>query len=710
MMIKSYFRRSILTALVAVTVSTVSVSSHPVVAQEKFRFEEVTTDQLLEGYVQGSFTTEEVVQAYLDRINTYEASYNAFTFINSDALKEAKEVDRLRKSGVKLGPLAGIPVVIKESVDVAGYPSTFGWAKFSKEVGGLELMPREDALLVKRLKESGAIIIGKTNIPAFSGSGTNANTSWAGPTYNAIDRSIAPGGSSSGTATAVSANFAVLGIAEETSGSLQNPSAAQNIVGIKPTYGLIPSKGIEPVASSTLDTAGPHARTVKDVALLLDVIAGYSKDDPTTKLDQVKVTTSYASNLNQSTLIGKRFGLLGPSWRTNLSMSEETQSLYNRAIEELKKEGAEVVEDPFQGTGFSQMIANVPSSGIEPFFYDQQKYVQALHVEGENELTSKRLFEKVGAFPWATGGPLSMWIPRSFPDVNQALATAGVKPNLTVFNNQRNQFRDLIIQVMDKYQLDGFVYPQALTETPKLNSNEQIKATTVPEINISGLPIITVPAGYYEKGASFGLAFFGKAWSEKTLIEIAYAYEQATHYRKAPALVVDTDPIITIDENITFQGTGRNYPVKKVVLHNGKKESKEFEETTLRVKVDGQEVELEGYNMDNQHVFKLRDLATVLDGTDKQFEINWNPVERIIVLNRGISYTPLYEDESSNTKSFFQKALKVQTTFEVEGRGVGITGYRIGDYTYLKLEDLAPLLKFDLSGNEIKSELLITTK
>ena len=172
----------------------------------------------------------------LQRIEQFEPSYNAFTFMNQDALEDARDIDRRRKNGEALGPLAGVPLVIKESMDIVGYPSTFGWTHTSAKSGGVELLPQKNATVVQRLIDADAIILGKTNIPAFSDSGTRAAASWAGPTYNAVNRKLAPGGSSSGTATAVAAGFAAAGLAEETGGSIQNPAAAQSLVGIVPTF------------------------------------------------------------------------------------------------------------------------------------------------------------------------------------------------------------------------------------------------------------------------------------------------------------------------------------------------------------------------------------------------------------------------------------------------------------------------------------------
>jgi amidase len=265
----------------------------------------LTLTGIQEGYQRGRFTAQELVQAYLDHIARYEPTYNAFTFLNEHALAQAQEFDRRRKGGKPLGPLAGVPVVIKESMDVVGFPSTAGWALMSSQAGGVDLFPAQNATVVQRLLDAGAIVIGKTNIPAFSDDGTRANSSWAGPTYNAVDRTLAPGASSSGTATAVAAGFAPVGLAEETGGSIQNPAGAQSLVGVKPTFGLVPTSGVVPLAASTRDVVGPIARTVRDAALVLDAIAGYSPEDPKTAAAVGQPPASgYTSHLRKSALRG----------------------------------------------------------------------------------------------------------------------------------------------------------------------------------------------------------------------------------------------------------------------------------------------------------------------------------------------------------------------------------------------------------------------
>lgn len=520
-----------------------------VYAQEQIQLEEMTVNELTEGYSSGKFTAKQIVHAYLDRIEKYEGTYNAFTFMNDKTLQEAEEIDRLRSEGAELGPLAGIPVVIKEAVDVAGFPSTFGWEPLSKSAGGIELMPAQDAPVVSRLKEAGAIIIGKTNIPAFSATGTHANTSWAGPTYNAVDPSIAPGGSSSGTAMAISGNFAVLGIAEETGGSIQNPAAAQAIVGIKPSFGLIPTTGVTPLAGSTRDVLGPHARSVLDAAVMLDVMAGYSEKDEKTQAAIGHIPEKgYAAAVSNQALNGKRLGLYGPGWRDS-ELSAETIELYEQAVKELEEEGAVVVEDPFAGSGFKEYVKKTGNVGMETFFYDLESYLKNLNPEDET-LSIQSVFEEAGEIPWVKGGPLSFMEER-FEDIDAAISDAKVAPDLTEFNEVREEYLQMVDSVMEEHDLDGFVYPQMSNRIPKLGEGD-IGATTVPEINISGLPLITVPAGYYENGSPFGLAFFGEMWGEAELIAMAYDYEQATQHRELPVLIEKTADYTDVKPNSPY--------------------------------------------------------------------------------------------------------------------------------------------------------------
>ncbi len=491
--------------------------------------QEFTVTELLEGYQNGSFTVKDVVEAHLEQIEKYEDTYNAFTFINKNALQQASNIQKRIDKEESPGKLAGVPIVVKETVDVTGFPSTFGWEGFNKETGGVEIMPQVDAPIVKKLKEEGAIILGKTNMPAFSISATRAATSWAGDTLNAINPTFAPGGSSSGTATAVSGNMAVAGIAAETGGSIQNPAAAQALVGIKPTFGLVPNAGAAPFAANTRDVLGPHARTVHDAAIILDVIAGYDPEDPKTEEAEDHLPAEdYTDHLSETALEGKRIGLHGPSWGAE-PLSRETKELYTRAVKELEEQGAEVVRDPFAGTGFAGFVKSAGNKGYDALISDIQFYLDRMDPAGTIPPLSE-LFNQAGTAPWAAGGPL-----QRFSGLDEDLKNPYAVPDLSYFFETRAKYQKIVGDVMEKHDLDAFVYPQMAAEIPPLEGGIH-QPTASPEVNISGMPLVTVPAGYYQSGTPFSLAFFGEMWSEPDLLGMAYDYEQATRYREVPVL------------------------------------------------------------------------------------------------------------------------------------------------------------------------------
>jgi len=243
---------------------------------------ELTVVMVQEDLRAGRYTVVQLVEAFLARIDRYEDRYNAFISMNPDALATAAALDEeLRATGPR-GPLHGVPIVIKDNLDHAGLVTTAGFDGFNSATGGVDMIPGDDAAAVERLREAGAVILGKTNMPDFARHGTRTRSSVAGETLNpyAVDR--VPGGSSGGTATAVNASFAVLGLGTETGGSIQNPAAAQALVGVKPTFGLVPLEGALPMDATYRDVVGPIARTVRDAALALDVIAGPTPEDRAT--------------------------------------------------------------------------------------------------------------------------------------------------------------------------------------------------------------------------------------------------------------------------------------------------------------------------------------------------------------------------------------------------------------------------------------------
>ncbi len=503
---------------------------------------EMTVEQVQAGLANGRFTAEALTQAFLERIAAFNPRLNAIIFLNPGALSDAREVDRRRAAGETLGPLAGVPVVVKDTMDMVGFPTTAGWSLLYSRMGGIDLMPQMDAPVVARLRAAGAVILGKTNVPILSHSGSHANDSWAGPTLNAAAPALMPGGSSAGTATAVAASLAVLGLAEETGGSIQNPASAQALVGIKPTLGLVPSAGVMPL-SGLRDVVGPIARCARDAALALDVLAGYAPEDPKTIAGVGQAPRAgYSSALDPDALQGRRLGSYGPGWREQ-PISPQVARLYRRALGEIEALGAELVDDPFAGTGFARVRRTTPAlaqddgRGLESMPYDMQKYLERLGPDAR--LRSFADFAAATEREDALGPQGVLSYLHELPDFAACLADPSRAPEQPEFIAAKRAYLEIFNAVFDHARLDALVFPQMRAEPPPLRGPGAIAETTVSEINIAGLPAVTVPAGYFDSGAPFCLIFVGRAWSEAHLISYAYAYERATRHRRAPRLDAD---------------------------------------------------------------------------------------------------------------------------------------------------------------------------
>jgi len=500
---------------------------------------ELTVEAVQQGFARGEFTCEALVQACLHRIAHYNPAYNAIIFPNPAALDDARAIDKRRAAGEALGPLAGVPIVVKDTMDMHGFPSTGGWRLLCSRTGGVDLMPGSDAPVVARMRAAGCILLGKTNVPVLSASGTHANDSWAGPTYNAVKRDVVPGGSSAGSATAVAASFAVLGLAEETGGSIQNPASAQALVGIKPTFALVPNAGVMPLASQR-DVVGPVARTVRDAALALDALAGFTMADPKTAASIGHMPEGgYAVGLVAGALNGKRLGLYGPGWR-DLPLSAATQALYRRAQDELKAAGATLLEDPFAGTGFAAVAEPMDgpgyydARGVESVPYDVEQYLKRMGPGAALKSFAAFAEATKAEDPFAPGGVLAYL--HKLPQFVDCLADPTVPPDMSNFLSAKQRSLAIFNATLDAAGIDALVFPQMRDKLPLLHAGKPIQETTVCEINIAGLPGVTVPAGYYDGGEPFGLIFVGRQWSEALLLSLAYDYEQATRHRRAPTL------------------------------------------------------------------------------------------------------------------------------------------------------------------------------
>lgn len=496
---------------------------------------EMTVPDVLDGYARGDFTAVELTRAFLDRIRRYEDHYNAFISMNPEALATAAALDVEYAGSGPVGPLHGVPVVIKDNIDYGGLVTTAGWEGFSTAAGGLDMIPGDDAAVVTRLRDAGAIILGKTNLPDFAGHGTRTNSSVAGLTLNPYNPEKVPGGSSGGTATAVNSSFAVLGLGTETGGSIQNPSSAQALVGVKATYGLVPLEGVVPLSGSYVDVVGPMARTVRDAALALDVLAGPTEEDLATFAAVGHIPEEgYLASLDAGSLEGKRFGLVGTGWRDDfLPLHPTTEEHYREAVDLLEGLGAEVVEDPFLDSGFKELYEE------QPRVPSQSAYDMLLYLRG---LGPDAPFDSIEEWEALSGREYT----RGRRDEGEPPVPA--RPSATeegdAYQAWRHEIRGLFRSVLEENRLDGLFFPQSgepnrpVVEDPERPEYAPNNWAELPSniINALGVPTVTVPYDYYDDGTPFVLAFIGDTWTEADLLSFAYAFEQASPGRAPPTL------------------------------------------------------------------------------------------------------------------------------------------------------------------------------
>lgn len=496
---------------------------------------EMKVGDVLDGYARGDFTAVELTRAFLDRIRRYEDHYNAFISMNPDALATAAALDVEYAGSGPAGPLHGVPVVIKDNIDYGGLVTTAGWEGFSTAAGGVDMVPGDDAAVVTRLRSAGAVILGKTNLPDFAGHGTRTNSSVAGLTLNPYDPEKVPGGSSGGTATAVNSSFAVLGLGTETGGSIQNPASAQGLVGVKPTYGLVPLEGIVPLSGSYVDVVGPIARSVRDAALTLDVLAGPTEEDLATFAAVGHIPEDgYLAGLDAGSLEGKRFGLVGTGWRDDfLPLHPTTEEHYREAVALLERLGAEVVEDPFQGSGFKELYEEQPRVPSQSA-YDMLLYLRGLGPDAPFDSIEE--WEALSGREYTRGRR------------GEGEPPAPARPSATeegdAYQAWRHEIRGVFRGVLEENRLDGLFFPQSgepnrpVVEDPERPDYTPNNWAELPSniINALGVPTVTVPYDYYEDGTPFVLAFVGDMWSEADLLSFAYAFEQASPGRVPPEL------------------------------------------------------------------------------------------------------------------------------------------------------------------------------
>jgi amidase len=528
---------------------------------------EVTIGQLEGFYRSNKYTVTEVVEWYLARIGRYNGIYRAVQDVDKrGALAAAAREDAEAAAGgkdFKRGPLWGIPIVTKANTSIAGLITTDGWQGYM--IPGHELIAPRDATIVAKLRAAGAVIIGQTNMPDFAASDTNRSTAY-GRTGNAYDVRFSPGGSSGGTVTAVTANFAMLGNGTDTGNSIRMPAATSAVVGVFPTRGLVSIAGIAPL-DWLLDNTGPIARDVTDAAIALGVMAGEDPRDARTVGSAAKAQPGpYTQYLNADALKGKRFGV--PAFimtgagipfegivsdespaevaadrvAARLPLRPETRAAFMKAIEGLRAAGATVVIDdsilPDSPDGFPEIashIATLPyvKEGTEKFLAEY----------GPAQYHSAEEYEKV------IGSPLPDTIIGGMENagrigraaIRQVSIESDPQAEVNYFAPRRKALA-AYTEALDRLHLDGFVYPATQMPPPDETMPQDGQLSGGPHsdtswVNMLGVPAVVVPGGFYPDGLPFGLEISARLWKDGDLLGWAFAYEQATRHRRPPVLV-----------------------------------------------------------------------------------------------------------------------------------------------------------------------------
>jgi Asp-tRNA(Asn)/Glu-tRNA(Gln) amidotransferase A subunit family amidase len=487
-------------------------------SQSTFDVVEATIIEIHLAMEAGELTATQLVQLYLDRIEAYDKqgpAINAIITINPNALARAAELDRVFNESGMVGPLHGIPIIVKDNYDTGDLQTTAGSLSLWGSV------PPDDAYQVRRIREAGAIVIAKSNMAEFAFTPyETVGSALPGHTRNPYALNRVPAGSSGGTGAAVAASFGTVGLGTDTGNSIRGPSSHNALVGIRSTMGLTSRDGIIPLYYDK-DIGGPMARTVADAVAVFDVIAGYDQADPVTEQSSGHRADRYGDFLDAEALDGARIGVMR-QWSDRRGADEEVLERFNQALEDLRSRGATIV-DPVTISEMDELRRD--GLWCRRFKYDLNRYLETLGpgapVKNLDEIVASR---------------------QTHPSIRPRLEffqAVEDPPNeeegcLRALQNQ-SRLREAVRLQLEQYQLDAMVYPTWSNpprligdlNTPHGDNSQDLAPGT-------GFPAITVPMGYVRDSLPVGLQILGDAWSEPTLIAIAFAYEQATKHRRPP--------------------------------------------------------------------------------------------------------------------------------------------------------------------------------
>jgi Asp-tRNA(Asn)/Glu-tRNA(Gln) amidotransferase A subunit family amidase len=482
-----------------------------------FVIDEATICQVHQSMKDDTLTCRKLIEEYLSRIEAYDQQgpkLNSVICINPKALEEADALDQKFRANGLSGPLHGIPVLLKDNVDTHDLPTTGG----SLSLEGF--IPEDDAFITRKLRESGALILAKTNLHEFAIWGETIS-SILGQTLNPYDQTRTPGGSSGGTGASIAANFGMVGIGTDTINSIRSPASANNLVGIRPTIGLVSRDGIIPY-SFTQDTAGPICRTVEDAVRVLDVIAGYDPADEETAWSIGRKPTSYLASLKADGLKEKRMGVLESFFGLD-AIHLETNKAVRNSIEAMEDQGAEIVSIN------EKIDSDYLVSDVSVHLYDLKDhlnvYLGTLPIHASVHSVEEVLVS-------------GKHHPGIEENLKKAMALSTGTPEYNKRLVERGKLQTQVMKLIADNQLDALVYPHQKQLVCKVGGSQNERNGVLG--SVTGFPSICVQAGFSTPsettplGVPIGMEILGRPFSESTLIEIVYGFEQASHLRKSP--------------------------------------------------------------------------------------------------------------------------------------------------------------------------------
>ncbi|MEO9892974.1 amidase [Aurantibacter sp.] len=493
-----------------------SACKEKTISNETYSVSELTISEIHKAYEQKELSSVQLVETYITRIKTLDSTLNSITTINLEALGIAESLDKEYQQTGKLRPLHGIPIIVKDNINTAGLPTTAGALALA------DFIPEEDAFIIKKLVEAGAIIIAKSNMAEWAFSPMHTESSTAGTTRNPYNIAFVPAGSSGGTAAAVAANFGTIGLGTDTGNSVRGPSSHCALVGFRTTLGLVSRSAIVPLYLRN-DVVGPMGRTVADATKILEVIAGYDSEDQLTKNSNGKIPENYSQYLIEDGLKGARIGILRELSEDN--PHPEIKTLFEKAISNIDSLGG-IIVDPLIIPGFKDLRQN---QWCATFTEDIEAYLSK-YVKSDTLKTIEDIIRIGSNSEWA-GERVKRNAAHSGRWEDSEIACLDVYTD-----SRRIAFREAIENMMDSLELDAIVYPswnnppahiELFSEEYKGDNNQIISPHT-------GQPAFTVPMGYTSENLPAGLQFLGRMYDEPTLIKLTYSYEQGTLHRKPP--------------------------------------------------------------------------------------------------------------------------------------------------------------------------------